>query len=1819
MAFFKQVAALMRKDFEVAKASKKGTICETLLPVLCGVFAGLFIVLIGIIQDLFGSEFENLNSLDDPQWQGWIGAAPSASLIAMGQVGAAMSTNGTTIGKLFNHLTTDPSITYGVNTSYYYPNGMELDLTNGYFQAQLLNSSTKLMFIGLAVNAMQNWTIYAGARPQSENLVAMVMTMAHMVYDPAFAINQGMLYVQKKLTHKPIRFMMNFKAMFSSSAVSFLLNGFIPSLILTGGRMVDEKKNKVRESLKVMGVSDTAYLVASFASAFCRMGIGTTLISVVLAAFLAIEPHQIPIVLGICCLFAVSLISYAQIMPSLFSQSLWSNVLVILFMWGGANLSALSTIWPEEAQRVLCLISPIAFFYSLLPELAGGGAMELKLPQRYAIGMLAVDTVLYLLIGNYIYAVNPGEFGVPKHPLFFIGCGRRKKIGEDRDEEHDTREEKAEDTARISPQDRVVLRRLFKRYPNAPKDVDPAVDGLTLGIRSGEIFALLGHNGAGKTTTISILTGMVDASDYHQATVDGLDVHTQMDEIRQSIGLCPQFDVLFNDLSARQHLELFAGIKTDAESDPEVVQKRINYLLEELELTDDTKPAGKFSGGMKRRLSVGNALVGDASLVFLDEPSSGMDPLNRRRMWNLLKSERDSGKTIVLTTHFMEEADYLGDRIAIMSHGRLYCCDTSQQLKEQHGVGFYLTLVKRESSEKDSTNAPARTADVAGAQILICCHIPDVKLHHESSGDVTFMLPTSALSQFGDMLKALEEKLPSLGFHSYGVAMNTLEDVFVSISKKEEDDRKRAKHDAEKQKKLAKQQSRDPGDSPQLRQVDSVASSPTRNRSLANIGLADDTDIENGTKNLDTDTIWGTPAEFYWQQGLRVPHRQRVMYHAKVTFIRKVRLLMYSRKMQLMTLLFPIVFIVLPFFVLQPQPRDIVAVGSSILPPFEDLYLVSIDPRNRGYNDRIRDMFTTLYYRQYPRSQLTWLKCQSYDCFTSGEFIPLKLMNFFQPFEQPPIPGAFIFHDIDLAATPRPYANYTMMWSERYMAAATAQFIAVFDAAVEVVAREVMAANSSSAPQNNGISNFTLNIINEIELVVTPNFFPSNPNETATTVTQQGAEDEDDREVKYQFVGVGIYTMISVVQVVANCVLPVADEFHRGIYHTLRVHGMTASGYFLGNLAFDILTMIYPWTLFAGAAYIKGVGAFYSSIAVWVVLCGFILGCNVICQAYILASKAQMKPVMFTAMLHAINLALMGGPYMSTLGLTAAEWDTFDNQIRPILLAVTPQSAWYYLLDHTSDMTYSTTRPGYVISFYGTMGAWAFMSVWLWMLVPIYVLWGIITDNSTGRRLRPENIKEAKKNAIKKHKKHLGNDDAGSDNSGSKKEDTVKYVASPLAPQKRHALNRAEDSADEKSIPLLAVPEAKNVSIVGGKAIGHKAQGDDDDDSVLDGIPLDVDVLREAARVNNPKAKESGENLIAVRKLMKCFRTKKGYKAAVNETSFGIKRGECFGLLGPNGAGKTTTCKTILKEMAPDAGEVDFSAYANLDESNETKDEQFLKLRLGLCSQSDTLWEHLSAEDHLHHYLQLRLTTEYKRELFDTYVKNAIEKVQLEEAGKKVAGGFSGGMKRKLAVCLAMYTGAVAVLLDEPSTGMDPFARRALWRVILEALSNDRAVLLTTHSMEEADAVCARIAIMTAGVMRCIGSSQHLKNRFGSGYVVSLTCRPEIDFAKLDQKVIQFFGPGTELKEALGTQRKYAVGALPSLAKAFSEIEQRRNDWGLTQYAISQTSSLEQIFLNFVGATDGDESDDEEEEKDAKANDAKTKSSAHDPLQDDTL
>ena len=210
-----------------------------------------------------------------------------------------------------------------------------------------------------------------------------------------------------------------------------------------------------------------------------------------------------------------------------------------------------------------------------------------------------------------------------------------------------------------------------------------AVDGLTLSIPTGEVFGLLGPNGSGKTTTINCLTGLLTPT-AGRVLVEGFDVRTQGDEARSVMGVSPQETAVYSYLTGRENVALFGELQSVPKK---TLDERTDYVIEKVGLMEDAgRRVGKYSGGMKRRVSIAMALVAEPKVVLLDEPTVGMDPQARRAVWDFVLDLRDKGKTILITTHYMEEAQELCDEVGIVDHGRLIALGSPDALKAKYGA-----------------------------------------------------------------------------------------------------------------------------------------------------------------------------------------------------------------------------------------------------------------------------------------------------------------------------------------------------------------------------------------------------------------------------------------------------------------------------------------------------------------------------------------------------------------------------------------------------------------------------------------------------------------------------------------------------------------------------------------------------------------------------------------------------------------------------------------------------------------------------------------------------------------------------------------------------------------------------------------------------------------------------------------------------------------------------------------------------------------------------------------------------------------------------
>jgi len=303
----------------------------------------------------------------------------------------------------------------------------------------------------------------------------------------------------------------------------------------------------------------------------------------------------------------------------------------------------------------------------------------------------------------------------------------------------------------------IVCRQLYKQYPGKPP-VD-AVNGLDLSVGVGECFGLLGPNGAGKTTTIEILEGLLEATSG-EVEILGMKWGTADDDIRQKIGISLQETKLSEKLTVLETLTLFRSFYKQGIEPAEAVA-RVS-LEEKLGAR-----VGKLSGGQKQRLAVACALIGDPKLLFMDEPTTGLDPQSRRQLWDIIRSFKETGRTVLLTTHYMDEAERLCDRVAVVDHGKTIAQGTPRELIASLG-GEHVLDFSIISANGDAPLVPTSLGNLPGVRSV---------RHEDGIYSLSVSEPHVALPALLDRLREGDRELSNLTTRHA-----SLEDVFVKLT-----------------------------------------------------------------------------------------------------------------------------------------------------------------------------------------------------------------------------------------------------------------------------------------------------------------------------------------------------------------------------------------------------------------------------------------------------------------------------------------------------------------------------------------------------------------------------------------------------------------------------------------------------------------------------------------------------------------------------------------------------------------------------------------------------------------------------------------------------------------------------------------------------------------------------------------------------------------------------------------------------------------------------------------------------------------------------
>jgi ATP-binding cassette, subfamily A (ABC1), member 3 len=1454
----------------------------------------------------------------------------------------------------------------------------------------------------------------------------------------------------------------------------FIIAYLVPVTRLVRG-LVIEKELRLRELMGIMGLSPAAhflswlslYFVIYFIIAACIAMIGTQ-----------IFPRSDPLLIFIIFwVFGISSTTFCVLVSVFFTRSRTATVLGgVCFFAAYFAYFGISTSSSVSRSTLLggALLTPTALGLAMdvigslesngvgltrrTFDVSGGSSGIWSASQSFY--MMILDTFLYAFLAWYADSVLPAswrEFGVPK-PLYFpflpsfwlqdvFGFAPPKRSmsqslltkAKNLNSNHTVDESYLEvpDSnlqAKHSAGRCVELKSLRKEFAT-PDGTKVAVDDVDLTMYEGQIFVLLGHNGAGKTTTINMVTGMIQPTSG-EAIIFGKDVSTDLSAIRADLGVCPQHDVLWPDLTVNEHLTLYCSLKNVP------IEKRKEAAAEALRMVGLTEKvdalSGTLSGGQKRKLSVAIAFLGGSKIVFLDEPTSGMDPYSRRSTWQILQNARE-GRVILLTTHFMDEADILGDRVCIMAHGQVRCCGSPMFLKERFGVGYVLTLVRDTLSRTSSRNSSSSSNDDEALK-LVRRFVPEASVATNVGAELSLRLSLSSASTFPAMLGELERSFVQLGIVSYGISVTNIEDVFLKVSS--------GGIFGDTGNAIMALDNSETSQSPLMSLSDQqqseafVSKTVTIDNPLQSSFLVNDI-----VKDSELSAVDAARSK---ARAEKAPAAAFVQ-HFGALFRKRINYAKRDFRSVLCLLLIPIVQLCLGLgFIIvgqSVQPRDYVFTTSnfntdqynyiarqaSTRPRFPN-YVPSFSYKSSNGNRSFSPDTSALINSVAARSQYN-LSTDKGNLFLSGDFVlDLDKRN------------SQGFINITSSIFPqRDYQRMSTFLLENKNSYAATKYGAILFTQNGTIVDSSVSGNFVDNPSSNAITYSVfhntsaqhagplfMNLINSAILAVS--------NGTAAFIsTHNFPLPLTALELKFalsrQSFSVIQVVLIATSFVPASFITFVVKEREVGAKHQQMVSGVSVLAYWLSNYVFDCLTYLLPWSLTISIIFAFSVNS-----------------------------------------------------------LTQKELDVLWALMLNLLSFGPASCAFCYMISHIFG-SHSTAQTVVImlmiLSFAGAIVVYVLVQVsstcqMVPYLEPTFDLLPMFALSNSLQKLATMEILPSIAYAC----------DTG--NGGTKPLSAYPAFQTAFAPG---VAGTGLAFLVVESFVYLTIAILFDFALRDAR-IRKRIDGDPQEPpSNLFVEPDDQDVADEANRVSSLLAPGSGpvkDDVVLLDNLRKVYR---GGKAAVRGLSFGLPGGSVFGFLGINGAGKTSALKILSGDIFPSFGSAQLAGY------DVVREQLQVRRLLGYCPQFDALLDLMSTREHLELYARIKGVPE--KDLKKT-VEKQLKSFDLVDYAGKLAGTLSGGNKRKLSVAIALIGDPPIVFLDEPSTGVDPVARRFMWGVISRVATEQRGctIILTTHSMEEVEALCSSIGIMVGGRLRCLGTSQHLKSKFGQGFMSTLQLSP---------------------------------------------------------------------------------------------------------------
>ncbi|XP_003502609.2 phospholipid-transporting ATPase ABCA7 isoform X2 [Cricetulus griseus] len=1584
-----------------------------------------------------------------------------------------------------------------------------------------------------------------------------------------------------------------FLRVLSRSLPLFLTLSWIYSVALTVKAVVHEKETRLRETMRAMGLSRAVLWLGWFLSCLGPFLVSAALLVLVLKLG-DILPYSHPAVLFFfLAAFAVATVAQSFLLSAFFSRANLAAACGGLIYFSLYLPYVLCVAWRERLPKGIrvaaSLLSPVAFGFGCeslaLLEEQGDGAQWHNLGSDPAedifslaqvSAFLLVDAAIYGLALWYLEAVCPGQYGIPEpwdfpfRRSYWYGPGPPQ--GSDlAPAPQDPKVLVEEPLPGLIPG--VSIRGLKKHFHGCPQ---PALRGLSLDFYQGHITAFLGHNGAGKTTTLSILSGLFPPSGG-SASILGHDVQTNMAAIRPHLGICPQYNVLFDLLTVEEHVWFYGRLKglSAAAMIPEQ-----EHLIQDvgLILKRDTQTR-HLSGGMQRKLSVAIAFVGGSRVVILDEPTAGVDPASRRGIWELLLKYRE-GRTLILSTHYLDEAELLGDRVAVVASGSLCCCGSPLFLRRRLGSGYYLTLVKspqsrniqgskgnsgksRQEQKPDSEgsmagttltqetldgSSQAPTPDAAPITPrtpkildLVKRHVPEAQLVEELPHELVLALPyTGALDgSFGMVFQELDQQLEALGLTGYGISDTNLEEIFLKVVE-----------DAQ----------REGGDSGQYLHPRTATQQPHTGPEVSALENGELARLMLDPQGLQVFTPNAAPV-----QGWTLTCQQlRALLHKRFLLAHRSHWGLFAQ------IVLPALFV------------GLALLFSLIVPPFSQYPPLQLSPAMYGPQvsffsedapqdpNQVKLLEALLEEAGLHNPSMQGVaargpKCtHSLDCYFSVPEVPadvahiLALGNWTPESPSPAClcsqPGARRLLPDCPAGAGGPPPPQAIAGLGEVVQNLTGRNVSDFLVKTysSLVRRGLKTKKWVDEVRYGGFSlgggdpdlpsgYEVIHTVSEMRALLSPQ--PGKALDRILNNLTQWALGLDARNnLKIWFNNKGWHAMVAFV-----------NRANNGLLHALLPTGTS-------HHAHGITTFNHPLNL--TKEQLSEAALMASSVDVLVSIC--------------VVFAMSFVPASFTLVLieervtRAKHLQLVSGLPQTLYWLGNFFWDMCNYLVAMCIVVfiflafqqrayVSPQNLPALLLLLLL-YGWSITPLMYPASFFFSVPSTAYV-----VLTCINLFIGI---NSSMATFVLELLSDQKLQEVSRILKQV-------------------FLIFPHFCLGRGLIDMVRNQAMEDAFERLGDKQFQSPlrwDVIGKNLLAMVVQGPlfllitlilqhrnhllpQSKPKLLP--PLgeeDEDVAQERGRVT--KGATTGDVLV-LRDLTKVYRGQRS--PAVDRLCLGIAPGECFGLLGVNGAGKTSTFRMVTGDTLPSSGEAVLAGH------NVAQEPAAAHRSMGYCPQSDAIFDLLTGREHLELFARLRGLP--KAQAAQTALSGLV-RLGLSSYADRPAGTYSGGNKRKLATALALVGDPAVVFLDEPTTGMDPSARRFLWNSLLSVVHEGRSVVLTSHSMEECEALCTRLAIMVNGRFRCLGSPQHLKGRFGTGHTLTLMVPPEQPEPTIAFVMATF--PGAVLREMHGSRLRFQLppGGSCTLARVFQELAAQGKDHGVEDFSVSQTT-LEEVFLHF--------------------------------------